>query len=190
MGGGLRGRGPGGAGRPEEDARPEARAEDQEAGRSRPEAPAGRARPATANGAAGARPCWARWPGLHLCRAGGRPPLFPRRRAGRAGLCAARGREARWEGRPGGPRGAFCVRKRPALTLGAPAVGQRGAAVAGPCLASQVETRLAGPADPPGAVAAPHGARSLARDAAPSLESAGRGEPDRGDPSAWRLPWF
>lgn len=87
----MRGCGPGSAGRPEVDARPEARAEDLEAGRTRPEASAGRARPATANGAAGARPCWARWPGLHLCRAGGRPPLFPRRRAGRAGLCAARG---------------------------------------------------------------------------------------------------
>lgn len=96
----------------------------------------------------------------------------------------ARGREARWEGRPGGPRGAFCVRKRPTLTFGAPAVGQCGAAVAGPCVASQVETRLAGPADPPGAVAAPHGARSLARDAAHSLEGAGRGEPDRGDRAA------
>lgn len=96
----------------------------------------------------------------------------------------ARGRVARWEGRPGGPRGAFCVRKRPALTLGTPAVGQRGAAVAGPCRASQVETRQAGPADPPGAVAAPHRARSLARDAALSLEGAGRGEPDRDDQAA------
>lgn len=82
------------------------------------------------------------------------------------------------------------MRKRPALTLGAPAVGQRGAAVAGPCLASQVEKRQTGPADPPGAVAAPHGARSLARDAAPRLEGAGRGEPGPWRPSGRRLPWF
>lgn len=76
------------------------------------------------------------------------------------------------------------MRKRPALTPGTAAVGQRGAAVAGPRPASQVETRHARPADPPGAVAAPHRARSLARDAALSLEGAGRGEPDPGDLAA------